>query len=172
MYKLIKELPLAKVGTIVELIWDGIYKNWTLIWAISPSQHNEWIKKIWRNVGWTYFYTNRLEVKTATDNESENDNYRYDYGTYFLTREEAEKEVERKKAIIKVNKFIKEANWDWKYNQESEDIAYYIYLSYCGYKVSTIWYKTPVIIEYSNNSITLQEVIKRFKPELDLIFSK
>ena len=90
----------------------------------------------------------------------------------FLTREEAAKELSKRKAIVRINKRIDELN-DWwipdlgicyKYN-----ICYDLYAK-C-YKLDFAMYKKrAIIIKFMKTEEIAEEIIKEYKNDLDIIF--
>ena len=92
----------------------------------------------------------------------------------FLTREEAAKELSKRKAIVRINKRIDELNnwWipDWEYYcQYKYNISYDIDDKY--YWVDSAMYKKRgIIIKFMKTEEIAEEIIKEYKNDLDIIF--
>lgn len=141
IYKLLKDLPLAKTGEEVEIYekWKDlirIYKkpnnnrSWILICQIEKENISEWLeeipqkpKSIWDLKEWDdfYFIINSIIFENiVTDCVSFKD-YLKEWNV-FLTKKEAEAELEKRKAIQRVRKYCYENNIKLFSDEEIKEI--------------------------------------------------
>lgn len=133
-YKLLKDLPFAKAGEILELWSDG-----TMVFVDSPSlpKFNKkdvemfplWFEEI--NTSWiTYWYVTDLgQIFRASVHASRKDNpiinANRKIGNYFQTEEEAEKHLEWLKARAVLIQDTKGFKPDWNDEDEWKYCVYY-----------------------------------------------
>lgn len=188
-----RDLPLTKVGTEIYLkkVKDTNYSSMLLdddssVWDILDKDITEWLeevkeqkeeKSIWNIKNWESYYRLQLcIILTTWDDDLYNKSYR-DMWLAFLTKEEAEKELEKRKAIVKLNRIIDEKNmedWfvvDWKSIKQEKctiyndsDYAYNYYLIHTCYSIQ-YWNQ----IKCSTKE-TCQFIIDNHKDLLDIAF--
>lgn len=184
-YKLIKELPLAPVGTEVD-ITPKIYtykevriyndKSWTIAY-INEKDIPLWLeeiqeeKSVWDIQDWDEYWWLSGWIYCAIWKSGSNDISHRDVWNCFLTYEEAEKELKKRKSIVKLNRIIDEKNWDWitnwKYGEENK---YFIY-HYNGYYINNnVDCKNSFTLKYAKDKCTMDFIIDNHKDLLDIVF--
>lgn len=140
-YKLLKDIPFAKAGDIVEMWSDG-----TMAFAGEPNlprfnKEDVRMFPLWFEEVEEYFYiTTDGSVWLCSKNEDkELDKNRKAIGNYFETIEEAEKYLEYLKAKEVIKQDAKGANFDWT---DISRVKYY-----------GVWNCTPNIL---NNPLGLE----------------
>lgn len=187
-YKLKKDLPTWKAGTIF-WIWEDeclyglsednkpimVYSAITLI-NFDLLKNSEWFEEVEEeksifelDYGDKYFYIDDFsEVKEA---EVENETFENDlnYGNVFLTKEEAEKELRKREAIMKIKKYCWENDIEIEYNREKSYIITYDFV-----REKFIYTYLPEIMPvcpfYFNEIIKTERIIENCKKDLKIIF--
>ena len=102
------------------------------------------------------------------------DNDRRKLGNFFLTKEEARKESERRRVIGKVNKKIDELNDGWEPDWEDYDQTKYS-ICYCSdnkkfRETCTYSRKDSMHLNYFKSQDIAEQIIDEMKDELKIIF--
>lgn len=126
---------------------------------------------------WEYFFyinyywdISRYEEEWGSTEED-----MYNIWNYYRTEEEAEKELNKIKAIVKINDRIDDLNQWWIPNWKDEDEEKY-YIFYCHHN-HTLWinyklyYEEPHFIKYIKDKSLAKKIIQEFIEELNLIFN-
>ena len=151
-YKLLKDIPNAKAGEIFELKENGsllfqgsdksagvFYKKEEVVAFDLLNPDKGWFEKIEEKryggrvpkEGDKYWYI-FANGSTADDfwNGAEWDTDRFESGSAFWTREEAEKELKRRKAYVILKEDTKGFKPDWV--ESANQMKYYVFYSYDG----------------------------------------
>ena len=120
---------------------------------------------------WAIYYNT---YEADNDNNNVNNNNTIAMWNWFLTKQEAEKEVEKRKAIVRINNRIDELN-DWWIPDWDDHYKYNIYYNnnlYAKcYKCDfTTYRKESHAIKYMQTEEIAEEIIKEYKNDLDIIF--
>ena len=132
-YKLLKDLPFAKAGKVLE-IYHSDDKKWLHIFDENREEiyqlkigynvvetHNEWFKEIKDSEEYFYITTDGAVYFAIKGRDEELENDRKSIGNYFETEEEAKKYMEylKAKAVIKQDTKGFKPNW-----YDTEQIKY------------------------------------------------
>ena len=157
-------------------------KNW-LIWEITNTQnfnfHNYFEKiKIPKSIfelkDWDkyYFLDSGLYVYSYYYDWDETDKDMLEIWNVFLTREEAEKEIERTKAIQKIKKYCWENKI--KYKENVSDETFYIGIIYDSedeeFYPSTCTDRIEYWVLFFDSYEDLENILKNCEKELEIIF--
>lgn len=124
-YKLLKDLPYAKAGKILE-IYLSDDKKWLHIFDENREEiyqlkvgynvletHNEWFKEIKESEEYFYITTDGFVYFAIKGKDEELENNRKAIGNYFETEEEAEKYLKYLKAKTVIKQDTKGFKPDW-----------------------------------------------------------
>ena len=122
---------------------------------------------------WAMYYS-IYEDENDNNNNNNDSNTTIAIWNAFLTKQEAEKEVEKRKAIVRINNRIDELN-DWWIPDWDDHYKYNIYYNnnlYAKcYKCDfTTYRKESHAIKYMQTEEIAEEIIKEYKNDLDIIF--
>lgn len=184
-YKLLKDLPLAKEGTIVTLDIQSV--DWIIqsedgneVFAhIDVNNTSEWLEEIPQKPKSVFdlkfgdrYFTKDSSWTTIERNWQNNytENQLQKEGKIFLTKEECDKDYEKELAIQRIKKYCWENNIDtsWKWRKE----RYYIPVKIDNDIKIDYWqeYKTASYIWYFYDWNTLHFLIQECKNDLKIIF--
>lgn len=127
------------------------------------QEQNTKIKKRWRAEyqGWYYYISNNGYITPEREDFHLIDDYRYNTGNYYQTREEAEKARNKQLLLQRYSDFIYEITEDpidWSNNSKNK-----YYLRYGGNDIEKgcNWYKAQGIL-YTTNENLLELAKERF----------
>ena len=167
-YKLLKDLPFAKAGKILE-IYRSDDKKWLHIFDENREEiyqlkigynvvetHNEWFKEIKGLEEYFYITTDGFVYFAVKGRDEELENNRKAIGNYFETEEEAEKYLAYLKAKETIKRDTKGFKPNWNNKKQDKFYGYYrpdeenVYYSWSfGAKSSEIYFKSKKDIEES-----------------------
>jgi len=137
--------------------------------------YEEKSKTIWDMKDWdSYYYIDEYCNVDEIEYNWDDDNNLIAVWNWFLTREKAEKELEKRKAIVRINKRINELN-DWWIPDLEDYGEYNIYYNNnlyakCYWWDFTTYRKESHAIKYMQTEEIAEEIIKEYKNDLDIIF--
>lgn len=130
---------------------------------------------------WRYWYPEAQNIEYRFINSNENIK-KYSYldletsaqGLAFQTKEEAEKELAKRKAIVTIKRYISDTfgvfEPDWDDNHQYKIIPIYDYFSDCWQYVEACLFKNYSPIWYFSCVDHYEEITKKFNKELRIIF--
>jgi hypothetical protein len=128
-YKLLKELPNAKAGEYTYL-WDNIFSDWNTSFNIYKEwlDNPEWFEEI-KETKSIYdlqegdtFYSFWTDILSLTINwEVAQQHYKnlLEIGEVFLTKQEAETELAKRKAIATIKKWSYDNDWWYEFKSNA-----------------------------------------------------
>lgn len=181
-YRLLKDLPLAKAGTEVEVIkalhsnYSKILLDWDRIADILSEDITEWLeeihdkpKSVWGLRRWDECYhlesdghIRRIYWDDAFIPESKQ-------GNIFLTREDAEKERDRRNANSKIKKWCWENGVEMAYDIHKRNYSFWLMNNESDIGIDQYFNNWSTIWFFSKENA--QKILKQFPEELKLILS-
>ena len=183
IYELIKDIPTAKKGVqfkITETWWISLIE-WQTLWNIFDLIKALWLDNI------EYFKIIEEKPKSIFDLKYWDEAFYIDtdlgiieikyylneaYSEIFLTREEAEKEAEKRKAIFNIKKYCYDNNIEIREFPILNIKNFYIVKAICNYiynycvsnlELNTIW--------FFKNDLDASNVIDNCKEDLNILFN-
>ena len=136
-YKLLKDLPYAKAGKVLE-IYCSDDKKWLHIFDENREEiyqlkigynvvetHNEWFKEIKESEEYFYITTDGFVYFAIKGIDKELENNRKAIGNYFETEEEAEKYLAYLKAKVIIKQDTKGFKPDWRNASQKRLFGYF-----------------------------------------------
>lgn len=133
-YKLLKDLPLAKAGTIVTnkpVPWTdilAIYNGDDIVSYIKPDQFNQWFEMIPESIfnikEWqTYYYFTENGIIEEKDWKSDTDDFlRRNFLNVYLNREDVHSEQMKRASLNRILKYCEDNNIQLYTNKEVIEI--------------------------------------------------
>lgn len=194
-YRLLKDLPLAKAGQIVAIeksnFGEGMYtifwkysKYLIEIWKIKSTELSQWVEKTWKpktvwdlkqwDECYRITFTQIINKETYVENHYTFTNDK-EVGNLFLTYEEAEKELMKRQAIVRIQQYCWENNIDtnWKDPNEEDCCLFYFNLS----RKEADFYMISYIVEKPYSPLgyfsmeDAETILRKFPEELKSIYS-
>lgn len=190
-YRLLKDLPLAKAGQIVAIeksnFGEGMYtifwkysKYLIEIWKIKSTELSQWVEKTWKpktvwdlkqwDECYRITFTQIINKETYAENHYTFTNDK-EVGNLFLTYEEAEKELMKRQAIVRIQQYCWENNIDTNWNNNKNNQIFYF--NFDEKRVVIQWH--TMLKPYSPIGYfswdDAQKILAEFPEELELIYS-
>lgn len=181
-YKLLKDLPLAKAGTIVSLNRESRKKTYwqaSIMWETGAIAYipqwaiQEWLeeipekpKSVWDlKEGDKYFYLSEIwDICIAEHIWHILDDERIQIGNAFLEKSEAVKELKKRVSIAKIKKYCSENGIETEYGDYNNIVFTLVNWFICYNSSDKNWNPLGYF-----NALNAQKILEKFEEELKII---